>query len=108
MAELSSWPDLGERWPSRLVATAEEDRLSFRRNFILWFRLNQCHRGVLISHSQYKLGGKAFRNNSEDKEVSQHQLGGESNMRFYSTALIIMAMATMLLALTLLTTTSGP
>src|SRR5215472_19026969 len=60
MAELSSWPDLGERWPSRLVATAEEDRLSFRRNFILWFRLSQCHRGVLISHSQYKLGGKAL------------------------------------------------
>jgi hypothetical protein len=52
------------------------------------------------------MGGKAFRNNSEDKEVSQHQLGGESNMRFYSTALIIIAMATMLLALTLLTTTS--
>jgi hypothetical protein len=29
-----SGPDLGERWPSRLVATAEEKRLSFRRNFI--------------------------------------------------------------------------
>jgi hypothetical protein len=27
-----SRPDLGERWFSRLVATAEEDRLSFRRN----------------------------------------------------------------------------
>jgi|SRR6516165_10127467 hypothetical protein len=27
-----SGPHLGERWPSRLVATAEEDRLSFRRN----------------------------------------------------------------------------
>src|SRR5262249_23687540 len=26
------WPDLGERWPSRLVATAEEDRLSLRRS----------------------------------------------------------------------------
>jgi hypothetical protein len=25
-------PDLGLRWPSRLVATAAEDRLSFRRN----------------------------------------------------------------------------
>jgi hypothetical protein len=25
-------PDLGERWPSRLVATAAEDRLTFRRN----------------------------------------------------------------------------
>jgi hypothetical protein len=27
-----SRPDLGEWWPSRLVATAEEDRLNFRRN----------------------------------------------------------------------------
>jgi hypothetical protein len=25
----SSLPDVGERWPSRLVATAAEDRLSF-------------------------------------------------------------------------------
>src|SRR5262249_8291090 len=25
-----------------------------------WFRLSQCHRGVLFSHSQYKLGGKAL------------------------------------------------
>jgi len=24
-----AWPDLGERWPSRLVATATEDRVSF-------------------------------------------------------------------------------
>src|SRR4051794_2740912 len=24
------------------------------------FRLSQCHRGVLISHSQYKLGGNAL------------------------------------------------
>jgi hypothetical protein len=31
----------------------------YTRDF--WFRLSQCHRGVLISHSQYKLGGKAFR-----------------------------------------------
>src|SRR5262249_53364395 len=60
------WParsDLGERWPSRLVATAAEDRLSFRRNSYtqrFWFRLSQCHRGVLFSHSQYKLGGKAL------------------------------------------------
>jgi len=32
---IANWPgvpDLGERWPSRLVATAAEDRLSFRRN----------------------------------------------------------------------------
>jgi len=27
----SSWLDLGERWPSRLVAKAAENRLSFRR-----------------------------------------------------------------------------
>jgi hypothetical protein len=27
----SPWPDLGERWPSRLVATAAEDRLSIRQ-----------------------------------------------------------------------------
>src|SRR5215471_2044718 len=25
-----------------------------------WLRLSQCHRGVLFSHSQYKLGGKAL------------------------------------------------
>jgi len=30
----TSGPDLGERWPARLVATAAEDRLSFRRNSI--------------------------------------------------------------------------
>jgi hypothetical protein len=28
----TSRPDLGERWPSRLVATAAEDRLSIKRN----------------------------------------------------------------------------
>jgi hypothetical protein len=28
----TAWTDLGERWSSRLVATAEEDRLSFRHN----------------------------------------------------------------------------
>ena len=55
-------PALGERWPSRLVATAAEDRLTFRRNskHDSSFRLSQCHRDVLISHSQYKLGGKAL------------------------------------------------
>ena len=31
----TAWPDLGERWPSRLVATAAEDRLNtYGRN--LW------------------------------------------------------------------------
>ena len=29
----SSWPDLGERWPSRLVATAAENRLSISPSF---------------------------------------------------------------------------
>jgi hypothetical protein len=35
----SAQPDLGERWPSRLLATAEEDRLNPRRNSIddFWF-----------------------------------------------------------------------
>ena len=37
-----------------------------------------------------------------------YQLGGEPEMRFVSTALVMMAMALMLLALTYLTTTSGP
>ena len=37
-----------------------------------------------------------------------HQLGGEPKMRLVSTALVMIAMAIMLLALTLLTTTSGP
>jgi hypothetical protein len=31
IASAESWPDLGRRWPSRLVATAAEDRLIFRR-----------------------------------------------------------------------------
>jgi hypothetical protein len=31
IALAESQPDLGERWPSRLVATAAEDCLSFRR-----------------------------------------------------------------------------
>src|SRR5215510_3821488 len=30
-----SRPDLGERWPSRLVATAAEERLSFRRTHVV-------------------------------------------------------------------------
>ena len=33
-------------------------RNSYTQRF--WFRLSQCHRGVLFSHSQYKLGGKAL------------------------------------------------
>jgi hypothetical protein len=32
IALAESWPDVGERSPSRLVATAEEDRLSIKRN----------------------------------------------------------------------------
>ena len=30
-------PDLGERWPSRLVATAAENRLSIKRNLYTSF-----------------------------------------------------------------------
>jgi hypothetical protein len=69
----------GSWWSSRLVATAEEDRLSFRRNSIpdFWFRLSELPSWCLISHSQYKLEGNALHNNSEDKEVVTYQLGGE-------------------------------
>src|SRR5215471_13636519 len=35
-------PDLGERWPSRLVATAEEDRLSFRPPFCVSYRMERA------------------------------------------------------------------
>jgi len=63
---------------------------------------------VSYSHSQYKLGGKALHNNSEDKEVSTHQLGGKPKMRFVSTALVMMALALMMLAMTFLITPSGP
>ena len=35
--ELTSWPDLGARWPSRLVATAAEGRLSFQRDLLTSF-----------------------------------------------------------------------
>jgi len=35
-------PDLGERWPSRLVATAEEDRVSFRRNLRRFVTASDC------------------------------------------------------------------
>ena len=52
-APIAGWwlarPDLGVRWSSRLVATAAEERLSIRLNFIhkiFGFRLSQCHRGV--------------------------------------------------------------
>jgi hypothetical protein len=70
-------PDLGERRPSRLVATAEEERLSiWRRNSIDdWFRLSECHRDVLSLTIQ--IGRKRSPYNSEDKEVVTYQLGGE-------------------------------
>jgi hypothetical protein len=35
-----SWPDLGERWPSRLVATAAEERLKHQAQ-ICTHRLRQ-------------------------------------------------------------------
>jgi hypothetical protein len=33
----TSRPDLGERWPARLVATAEEDRLNIRAQSVPFF-----------------------------------------------------------------------
>jgi hypothetical protein len=41
-AELSSRPDLGERWSSRLVATAAEDRLNVERNSHTSFAAGDC------------------------------------------------------------------
>ena len=49
---------------------------------------------------QNKLGGESLK----EKEVS-HQLSGEPEMRFVSTALVMMAIALILLALMLLTPT---
>jgi hypothetical protein len=43
-----------------------------------------------------------------DKEVSHTNFGGEPKMRFVSTALVLMAIALMMLAMTLVNTTSGP
>jgi hypothetical protein len=96
--------DLGWWWPSRLEATAAEDRLSFRRNSIpdFWFRLASCHRGVL---------SRTHNTNWEETLSIQfgRQGGGHiptwrrAQMRFVSTAFVMMAMALMLLALTLLT-----
>ena len=51
----------------------------------------------LILHSQYKLEGNALHTIRKTKEVVTYQ------MRFVSTAFVMMAMALMLLALTLLT-----
>jgi hypothetical protein len=49
LAHLNSRPDLGVRWRSRLVATAEEKRLSFQRNPHTSFAgASDCLRGVLI------------------------------------------------------------
>src|SRR5262252_7463255 len=94
----------------RLVATAEEDRLSFwRRNSIddFWFRLSECHRDVLSpTHNT---------NWEETLSIQFGRQGGghiptwrRAQMRFVSTAFVMIAMVLMLLALTLLTTTSGP
>ena len=38
-------PALGERWPFRLVATAEEDRLNFRRNPLAGSEICDLFRG---------------------------------------------------------------
>ena len=52
-----------------------------------------------------QVGRKSSPYDLEDKEVSGHQLGGEPKMRFYSTALVMVAIV-MMLAMTLLITTS--
>jgi hypothetical protein len=48
-AELSSWSDLGERWPSRLVATAAEDHLSFHT--LRFAALSDC-RTIVINEDR--------------------------------------------------------
>jgi hypothetical protein len=55
-----------------------------------------------------QIGRKRSPYNSEDKEVVTYPTWRRAQMRFFSTAFVMMAMALMLLALTLLTTTSGP
>lgn len=51
------------------------------------------------------MGGKALHYESEDKEVSRTNLAESQKMRFYSTALVMVAIV-MMLAMTLLITTS--
>jgi hypothetical protein len=74
-----SRPDLGERWPSRLVATAAENRLSFRRNSITRFLVPIERVAIVVSYLALtiQIGKKRSPYNSEDKEVVTYQLGGE-------------------------------
>jgi hypothetical protein len=107
------WPsrsDLGERWPSRLVATAVETRLSVRRNPIHNFLvpIEPLSSWCLIFALSIQIGRKRSPYNLQAKEESHTNLARRAQMRFASTALVMMAMALMLLALTLLTTNSGP
>jgi hypothetical protein len=95
----SAGGDGGRRPPEPLTA-------QFNTRFLV--PIEPVSSWCLISLSQYKLGGKALHNNSEDKEVSHTQLGGEPKMRFVSTALVMMAIALMMLAMTFLITPSGP
>jgi hypothetical protein len=72
-------PDLGERRPSRPVATAAEKRLNIRRRNSIddfWFRLSECHREVLSpTHNTNWEETLSIRFGS--KEVVTYQLGGE-------------------------------
>src|SRR5262249_12501056 len=54
--------------------TSPEFPAQFYTRFLV--RLSQCHRGVLISHSQYKLGGNALHTIRKQGGVT-YQLGGE-------------------------------
>jgi hypothetical protein len=55
-----------------------------------------------------QIGRKSSPKQFGDKEVSHTNFGGEPKMRFVSTALVLMAIALMMLAMTLVNTTSGP
>jgi hypothetical protein len=87
---------------------AAKDRLSFRRNFMheIFVPLSQCHRGVLISHSQYKLGGKALHTIRKTRRCDTPTWRRAQNAVLLK-ALVMMAII-MMLAVTLLITISGP
>jgi hypothetical protein len=71
-----SRPDLGWWWPSRLVATAAEKRLSFRRNLYTRFLvpIEPVSSWCLILALSIQIGRKSSPYNSEDKEVSHTNL----------------------------------
>ena len=72
-----SWSDLGERWPSRLVATAAENRLNFRRN---------PH--TLVCGSQRLPNNRDFRSCPNTRNANRH-----SNVRVGTTQRSIAATA---------------